>query len=386
MGVSVQPIFSMGSRRQLLLALAFCSTRASAEAQARQQRPGLHPASMTEDECAECVLSDAETVHLKEAYATHASREQRMMLCAPMFDHVFGDFDAPTQYERVVAFASGFSPTDERPADHVQNPGYCRFKLRYQNGRGNTSNAKIQLPYLPDPHVHSIEVCDTEERFARAWSHVWLTRAGELPVDLAACGGAVGIGVCDVGLRTLEADLDGHLIGPTEFFALALQAAAETLLGIENPGVTYRERSVSLRNLAFLIHEGHRLLGRANDCRRVLGGLALLLSPYEHLVATWLYEQAVMPVGPTRGLCMHKPPVPAEDGGGYSCSRPMNQPVLPSLHPTFLNPMAYLAPPPRLSHVLWSSEHLQNTGPEPLFKHVCFHPETQLVRPFGSFP
>jgi hypothetical protein len=341
---------------------------------------------MTEEECADCVLSDEETALLRELYVVHASREQRIMLCAPMFDHVFGDFETPGGYERAFAMARGFV-SDKRPVSHISNPGYYRFKLRYKYGKSKAPDGmRIDFPYQSSAVVHSFEVCDEEEQLAPANGHVWVTRAGELPADLAACGGSVGIGGCGPAIREhlLEDELGGQQIGPMEFFYLADATRRDTLQGLEAPDITYDARSLSLRNLAFIINEGHRLLGRANDCRRVLAGLAMLLSPYEHLVAKWLYEQAIMPVGPMRGLCMHRPPTPAENGGNFSCSRPIDvRPVLHGLHPTFLNPMASLAPPPSASEVLWSSEQSADIGPEPLLKRVCFDPNTQLVCRFA---
>jgi len=86
--------------------LLFVLSLASASAEARHQ----HDVSMTEEECADCVLSDEETARLRELYVVHTSREQRIMLCAPMFDHVFGDFDTPRSYERCFTTARGFGP------------------------------------------------------------------------------------------------------------------------------------------------------------------------------------------------------------------------------------------------------------------------------------
>ncbi len=121
--------------------LLFALSVASASAEARHQ----HDVSMTEEECADCVLSDEETALLRELYVVHTSREQRIMLCAPMFDHVFGDFDTPRGYERLFAMARGFV-SDERPASHISNPGYYRFKLRYKYGKSKEHGMHIDLP------------------------------------------------------------------------------------------------------------------------------------------------------------------------------------------------------------------------------------------------
>ncbi len=297
--------------------------------------------------------------------------------CEPAFDHIYTDFETPRMYSRFHVVAKGFGRFYGRVRLRAISPTVGNFSQ-------TQSSAKVSLPYPASrvSHLHTIEVFDLEERFLPARGHVWLTPAGELPVDLAACGPSVGIGGCESRMiKWAEDELiglgEGNVsLSPAEFFFAALQAFKHSWT--DDKIVEYPRLSLLTRHLAFVINEGHRLLGRANDCRRVLAGLALLLTPYERVVAKWLYEQAVMPVGPTRGLCMHTPPTPAED---YSCSRPMNRPLLLSLHPTFLNPMAYLAPPPSSSQVSWSAKLLPDVAPEPLLRRVGFDPETQLVRP-----
>ena len=91
--------------------------------------------------------------------------------------------------------------------------------------------------------VHSFEVCDEEEQLAPANGHVWVTRAGELPVDVAACGGSVGIGGAQTGVYPQSTPGGWQLIGRT---ATALFSPDQDPPCLLQPGDQLRFKPISL--------------------------------------------------------------------------------------------------------------------------------------------
>jgi hypothetical protein len=176
--------------------------------EAPQARP-WPVSTMTDEECAECVLSDSEASTVRRLmHSLDDSREQKSRcarctlpaarcplparnvrtvgakrFCEPAFDHIYTDFDNPRMYSRFHVAAKGFGRFYGRVRLRAISPTVGNFSQ-------TQSSAKVSLPYPASrvSHLHTIEVFDVEERFLPARGHVWLTPAGELPVDLAACG------------------------------------------------------------------------------------------------------------------------------------------------------------------------------------------------------